>query len=48
MPKRPLTPPRLLRAQMTMLLRRITVPARLMKLQPRSHMLRSTFPMLGA
>ena len=48
MPKRPLTEPRELSAQMMMEESRMTVPARLMKDQPRSHMLRSTLLMLGA
>ena len=48
MPKAPFSKPKPWRNHNTMVDSRITVPARLMKDQPRSHMDRSTLPTEGA
>ena len=48
MPKPFSVTPKACRNQMRMELRRMTVPARLMKLQPRSHVARSTLLAAGA
>ena len=47
MPKVPLTEPKLVRNQMTMEEITMTVPARLMKDQPRSQVPRRTLPQAG-
>ena len=47
MPKRPSAMPKLEANQMKMVDKRMIVPAFLMKDQPRSHMLLSTFPTVG-
>ena len=47
MPNLPLTEPKLVRNQMMMEEMTMTVPARLMKLQPRSQVPRRTLPQAG-
>ena len=48
MPNLPLTEPKLVRNQITMEETTMTVPARLIKLQPRSQVPRRTLPQAGA